>query len=258
MTIWDAFFLDGEIVLFKACISIFKIIKREILDYNIEDINTRTIENLMMSMKKIELLHYYILLRKFEFNMAYIQKQRRIIGEKVKDAINLNNLHLCEKLNKISLRKISYDSRTSKKFTDCCLNWPICLFDNDFKYTILDYMVIKSNLYNKIIENYFFDYEKKDGKYKIEKEEIKVNYLNYLTEDEILIERRTHFCYTLKENVEILFETIPDTYMNNIFEDQEFEELDENKESLEKSKLQKRQGMKCNYLKLDQGGGILS
>jgi len=160
----------------------------------------------------------------------------------------MNNQYKNERLennNKASLRK---SSNISEESIECNLKWPTCIFDNDFKFNIIEYSILSSDSKIFFIDNYFFDRLKMTDIKQRNKSES-----SECEEWELMVERKIHKCYILKDNIEINFDSIPDLLMNDIFEDQEFEELDDIKESLDKSKLLKRQGMKCNYVKLNQG-----
>ena len=237
-------------------------IKNDIIKLSLDDLNTKTIETLLIKITRIEMLHYYIIIRKFEFNMIYINKLRYSIVWKVKEFINLNNQYKQDGGKNTKVKRRSSSFGEDEYNVECNLKWPICIFDNDFKYSITECMSLSSNMKTVIIDNYFFErVDKLKKKLSVDNIIFEFNKSNaqfILDEENILIERRIHKCYILKDNIELSFDKIPEYYMNDIFEDQDFKDNNDcssdNIEAIEKKKLLKRQGMKCNYLKLNQGG----
>lgn len=153
--IWDSLFVQGNIVIFKAILAIFNLIKTELMGKTcIEEINNIFEENTKY-LNDFNYINYYLILKKFEFNYIIIQINRRELDKKVSEGINNTNRFNLErtKKNKEDNKKASF----VKNINECYEEWPICIYDNDYKYRIVKYfqfMVHPDKI--KIIDNYFY------------------------------------------------------------------------------------------------------
>lgn len=153
--IWDSLFVQGNIIIFKAILAIFNLLKTELMGKTcIEDINTIFEENTKY-LNDYNYINYYLILKKFEFNYKIIQINRRELDKKISESINNTNRFNLErtKKNKEENKKASF----VKNINECYEEWPICIYDNDYKYRIVKYfqfMVHPDKI--KIINNYFY------------------------------------------------------------------------------------------------------
>lgn len=153
--IWDSLFIQGNIILFKAILAIFNLLKNELMGKtSIEEINMIFEENTKY-INDFNYINYYLILKKFEFNLKIIQINRKQLEEKVAESINSTNKFNLERVkkNKEENKKASF----VKNINECFEEWPICIYDNDYKYRIVKYfsfMVHPDKV--KIIANYFY------------------------------------------------------------------------------------------------------
>jgi len=153
--IWDSLFIQGNIIIFKTILAIFNLLKTELMGKNcLEEINTIFEENTKY-INDFNFINYYLILKKFEFNYKIIQINRRELDKKITETINNTNRFNLErnKKNKEENRKASF----VKNINECYEEWPICIYDNEYKYKIVKYfhfMIHPDKI--KIISDYFF------------------------------------------------------------------------------------------------------
>ncbi len=153
--IWDSLFVQGNIIIFKTILAIFNLLKTELMGkICIEEINSIFEENTKY-LNDFNYINYYLILKKFEFNYKIIQINRRELEKKISESINSTNRFNLErtKKNKEENRKASF----VKNINECYEEWPICIYDNDYKYRIVKYfhiMVHPDKI--KILNNYFY------------------------------------------------------------------------------------------------------
>lgn len=194
--IWDCLFLDGDIVLFKACVGLLRVMTNDLL-------KTKQVENIMKicqsddyfnSIEDLDVkMDYFLLIKKYSFDKDLISNNRELIFPKVKNTI--------KKLDKKQHKKLL---QTEK----CNLKWPFCL-ENIDRYFIKHYSVFKEMNEPNIIENYYFsdpNFTKKKFIRNYSKEDITSLDINNKNNEDIfehlLMERKSHKCDDSK-NVEI-------------------------------------------------------
>ncbi len=192
--IWDCFFLDGDIVLFKACIGLLRVMTNDLL-------KTKQVENIMKicqsdnyfnSIEDLNVkMDYFLLIKKYSFDRDLIINNRELIFPKVKNTIK----KLDKKRKKIPNEK-------------CDIKWPFCI-ENFDRYNIKHYSVFKEMNEPNIIENYYFsvsNVSKKKITRNYSKEDISsLNINNKNNEDifeHLLIERKSHKCISSKNKVD--------------------------------------------------------
>lgn len=162
--IWDSLFIQGNIIVFKAIIAIFNLLKIELMGKtNIEEINLIFDENTKY-LNDYNYINYYLILKKFEFNFKIIELNRRELEDNITDSINQTNRLNLERVknNKDENKKASF----MKNINECFEEWPICIYDNDYKYRIVKYfyfMIYPENI--RIIKNYFYAENEKESKF---------------------------------------------------------------------------------------------
>ena len=181
-TIWDAFFIYGEIILYRAFIWIAYLhYDKSLKDNDIEDIN-RKIINKMKTTKDINSLFYFLYLYS-SVNNNLIKQWRTKIELSTQEETMLN-------------RPIS------KKEVKCDINMPFCIYNNEENNINKNkqFIVHKTKYELKIIDNYFFDNIYKD---KVEEEknidvenQLNVESFNDLniSANSLIIERQKHIC----------------------------------------------------------------
>ena len=181
--IWDAFFIYGEIVLYRAFIWIsFLHYDKSLINQDLEDINKIVIEK-MKNTKDINSLFYFLYLDD-SVNNNKIRKWRKKTEEKTLN----ETIPIWEADNNLK----------------CDRNMPFCLYNKEENNIEKNkhFVVHKTNHEINIIKNYFSDendnIKEKEEKNKnlndniIIKNEI-INDLN-ISADSLLIERQKHIC----------------------------------------------------------------
>ena len=184
--IWDAFFIYGEIILYRAFIWIAYLhYDKSLKNRDIEDIN-RIILNKMKSTKDINSLYYFLYLYS-SINNNMIKNWRKVIDESTQEETVLNRPF-------------------SNYNTKCDKSKPFCLYNNEENNINKNkqFIVHKSNHDIKIFKNYFFDNNNNPNKEANEKEKININIENQINIesfddiniscDSLIIERQKHVC----------------------------------------------------------------
>lgn len=111
---------------------------------------------------------YYIILRRFEFDMQIINKNRNIFETNI---IENYFKHTMDKMN-IERNNLISESKNKKReevkrnsyFScyDCHVEWPLCIFDTYYKHDITKFFLYRTFDQPAIIDNYFFGYKTKN------------------------------------------------------------------------------------------------
>ena len=152
------------------------------------------------------------MLRRFEFDYDFINKGRLQLEPFVFENINKNNLDSLNRLLKSQtdtdlLRRGSYVMSSTLY---CNKDWPLCIYDLNYKNKIVMFFIISIGEKPNIIENYFFKntrhnlgmVELPSYNFKKEEEEIEnKEEFKYIPFKKLIIERRVHKCNDeVKEN----------------------------------------------------------
>lgn len=140
--VWDSLFLEGNIVLFYATLAMFFLSKKDLLECSaMEDIHILLDDNISNYCNP-EVMIWFCLIKRYEFDYNFINKQRTKTQSDVKQAIINMNKGRIEAL-KASHRQASY----TQEITFCKKDWPMCIYDLDYKHNILtNFMVFKSGI----------------------------------------------------------------------------------------------------------------
>lgn len=197
-SIWDAFFIYGNITLYRAFIwavfLLFDITKMK--KYSIETIHSVLTEKLQ-KVEDINTLNYFLMMYS-RFNEAYIKHYRNKLTEKTLGDNYINNENDPALMDK------------------CDLSLPFCLCNKEGEVVenFMEFNSLKSNRPIEILDDYFFKNCNN-----------KNNEINYnLTIDDLIIERQKHYCKKKNENIEqikkieneIKEEKVTDDKNNNI------------------------------------------
>ena len=120
-------------------------------------------------------LIYYLILRKFEFDMTYIEKNRNILEK---------NFSHHKKNNKKNIRNSIYE-----KNMNCQKEIPLCIYDTYYKHEITNCLILKIFYKPVIYEDYFYMTDDSLSSDVSRDEDRKMNIFK-----ELLIERRFHYC----------------------------------------------------------------
>ena len=150
--IWDLFLLEGNIVIFKALYAIIRMMENRIMECkNYDDLNN-VFHNYPPTLKVRGKLAYYLISKKFYFNMEMIRSHRKKISNQIiKDIVSLDN-SLKEEVEKIK--------KKNNKDLKCDLDWPICIYDFKDLEKNFDYIVLKQLPEPEVIDDYFSENKK--------------------------------------------------------------------------------------------------
>ncbi len=170
--IWDAFFIYGNIILYKAFIwVVYNLFDQNMKNFSIENIHTELIQKIE-NLDNIYTLNYFLLL------------MNRITDENIK--------HNKNKIYDKTIKENSFPSFENLKKIQCDKSLPFCIknrdIDNIYKYN--QFIILKTNKSLNIINDYFFN----ESKNCQENKENDLNKNNNLTIDDLLIERQKHYC----------------------------------------------------------------
>ena len=186
--IWDAFFIYGEVILYRTFIWISYLhYDKSLINHDIDEINKIVIEK-MKNTKDINSLYYFLYLN---------------------DSVNNNQIKQWRKKMEGTTQKETMPNWDIEKSTKCDRTMPFCTH-NDEENNIeknKHFVVHKTNYEMNIIPNYFFDnINNKENKEEEEKpkeennihiENEIINDLN-ISADSLLIERQKHICPEIK------------------------------------------------------------
>ena len=179
--IWDAFFIYGEIVLYRAFIWIaYLFCDNTLKNKDVEAVN-EYIDNKMRQTNDSNNLNYFLFMY---------------------DGINNNKLKQWKKMIENSVEKETFKgSNNSKKDIKCDKSMPYCLYnkDNEDIKKQSRFIIHKMNHKIELDDNYFDDINNKDNKNinnNINNDIINVENNNELniSQDSLLIQRQKHCC----------------------------------------------------------------
>lgn len=237
--ILDMFLLEGNIIIFKALYAIMTILVPHIKKCkNYDDLNN-VFHNFPSKLENRPKLAYYLISKKFNFNMDLIKKYRKETNKKIIQEIKGLGDFLKEEEEKIN-------KKNGKKL-ECDLDRPLCIKDKKNLLQNYDHIVLKELFEPNVIEDYIDKYEQY-------KDDIKIDKNNEKFED-LLIERRKHNCDSKKRSIRdnILKNNEKDKEMDMvdlIIDDMKYEEEDkeENNNELEDSLLNDKNNKNMNTI----------
>lgn len=206
--IWDMLFLEGNIVMFKAAIGVLKILTNDLVAAtDMEEVNM-VLDERTKNLNDNYTLIYYLILRRFDFDSSSIQKNRRFFEPTIIETIMKNNEYKIKKVeeNNHILQSSGYQSspelrRSSvynKEIVQCYREWPLCIFDNFFKYHTLSHLVLRTQDSPVILDDHFAPgksrWQMDDQRYGDSKEQKDSLSFKLKRYKNLLIERRKHYC----------------------------------------------------------------
>ena len=174
--IWDLFLLEGNLVIFKASYALIRMMQKYIMECkNFDELNN-VFQNCPPNLKVRGKLAYYLISKKFNFNLDKIKEYRKKLGGGIiKDIISLDN-SIKDEIKKVK-KKNNKDSK-------CDLDWPLCIFDFKDLAKNYDHIILKQLFEPEIIDDYFSE----NNNYEKDKKNNEEKY------EDLLIERKKHYC----------------------------------------------------------------
>ena len=174
--IWDLFLLEGNLIIFKASYALIRMMQKYIMECkNFDDLNN-VFQNCPPSLKIRGKLAYYLISKKFNFNIDKIKEYRKKLNNKIiKEIVSLDD-SLKDEIEKVK-KKNNKDSK-------CDLDWPICIYDYKNLQSNYDHIILKQLFEPEVIDDYFGE----DKNYEKDKKDNEEKY------EDLLIERKKHFC----------------------------------------------------------------
>ena len=140
LRIWDALFLNGDIILFKTSLGILKLLKNEIMNVNsIEELSS-LFDIKIKELNDTSIMIYFLFLRKFDFDIKQLYLIRIEIENQIQNSFNQKN------------KKNSSPTRKSRKITED----DICQCNPE---EIQNYLVLKFLEPIEIIDSYCDNYD---------------------------------------------------------------------------------------------------
>ena len=182
LLIWDLLFIDGNIILIKAFLAIYHYLLPSILNSEptIEEYQNIIKTHMNQLTCDDEDLIFYLIIKEYNFSEEEIDQARFSLS------INTANSIKKEK-EKINIRKKSFDK---KEKTECNIAWPICKYDQYYNDNDVMFYLVLQNKKKNNLRNYFLD--------KFKKGNLNEN-KNITNDDDLLIERKVHYCLDNKK-----------------------------------------------------------
>lgn len=189
--IWDIFFIEKKIVLYKVSISLLHKYKNEIASADsIESLN-KFLDETFSKFNDVIFLKYILLIKNFEFDDEFLNLNRRNFMEIKKKMWEKDNIKKIENIKEKLLNREDL----------CNVNWPICIYDPSLKYQYNDSLIYRQlNDNNNIIEDYF-KHDKNLGEKKYFSLKDNMNNNKNIDYETVLIERKPHFCNNYNKNI---------------------------------------------------------
>ena len=234
--IWDILFIEKKIVLYKVSISLLHKYKYEIASSeSIESLN-KFLDDTFSKFNDVTFLKYILLIKNFEFDDEFLNLNRRNFMETKKKMWEKDNIR---KVETIKEKLIDREDL-------CNINWPICIYDPSLKYQYNDSLIYRQLNDCNIIEDYF----KNDNKYlkKFFNSNKNNNELN-LDYENILIERKKHYCKDYNKNVSYDIDGESKDSSSKVSSEDEFKnEVEDYFEKKKKYKKIRKMSCVCSYL----------
>ena len=187
--IWDMFLLEGNIIIFKTIYAMIIILESHIIKCKTFDQLNNVFNQVPLTLNNRGKLAYYLISKKFNFNMEMIKRYRKTLSHQViKEIVRLGDFRKESKVEE------EIEENENNKII-CDLDWPICLKEKKNLEKDYDHIILKELGSPNVINNYIDNYEdyqkrenKKDSSKKNEEYYKEIKYVN------LLIERKKHFC----------------------------------------------------------------
>ena len=131
LIIWDALFLNGDIILFKASLGVLRNLKPQIMKVNsIKELNS-LFEQKIQELQDPTVMIYFLLLRKFDFDVKQLYLIRRDVENQLQNSvIEKIRSHSPKKTNKRNNDNEIYNSEEIQNFLVLQYIAPLEIIDN--------------------------------------------------------------------------------------------------------------------------------
>ena len=152
---FDFFFMEGNIVLIKSCLTFFSILRNILLKLNdFEDIYSVMNEKLL-EIKNPNLLIRFLTYRKFEFKEENLTAFRTLLKHSVLE--NLFKEGILPSPEKIKDNKFKIKKKSLYiKANQCDPKWPCCIYDNSIR-EVIEVLCLKEQKGPYVIDNYYYE-----------------------------------------------------------------------------------------------------
>ena len=136
--IWDLFLLEGNIITFKAVYAVFIILEKYLKKLKSFEALNNAFNKIPLELKQRGKLAYYLIGKKFNFNMELIKRYRKILSSQViKEILDLG-LFKCHDEDDEEDK-----DKTKENEIICDLDWPQCIKDKKNLEKESDFIVFK-------------------------------------------------------------------------------------------------------------------
>ena len=202
--VWDLFLLEGNIIIFKAVYAMIIILEKFLKKYKSFDDLNNVFNKVPLNLTNRGKLAYYLIGKKFNFNMELIKKYRKTLTHQIiKEIVDLGTFKSADDDD-----EENNDKNNKNKDLECDLDWPQCINDKKSLEKEYDFIVLKQLEEPNVIDDYIDYYEEyKNGSKIIEEKNKDMNFINdddiesqkikYFKEErfkDLLIERKKHYC----------------------------------------------------------------
>ena len=207
--IWDMFLLEGNIIIFKTIYAMIIILESHIIKCKTFDQLNSVFNDVPMTLNKRGKLAYYLISKKFNFNMDMIKKYRKTLSLSIiKEIMNIGTFGN----DKSEEEEEENDELGNDKKLTCDLDWPMCLNDKKMLEKEYDHVVLKQLDEPLIIDNYIDNLEEYENLGKNDKKEDEEEFFKEKIFKELLIERKKHYCDSKQMTIR---DNLPKTQINN-------------------------------------------
>lgn len=146
--IFDMFFVEGSIILFKAASAIIKYNEDKLLKVtNVYELKQSLDENnICFDSLKFKM---FLMDSDFPINSQLLTRNRSNVSRYIKNKVDDMN-----KFKKDRIKEESTKLRLSSEI-HCETNWPICQYDYSSTYNIFDFLILQQSQPMVVIEDYF-------------------------------------------------------------------------------------------------------
>lgn len=188
-------FLEKSLVLFKTVIALLKHSRTKLKTiFSIEEFRNY-LKDTFSHYDDLNHLKYVLILRKFEFNLDFLNKNRRLLASSIIENI--------EKIN--ATRIVKHKERIKDIDTECNDTWQYCIYDAESSHKVHEFFVYKAMYSPLIYEDYFEEKTIKLRRYSSTTASLSTRIFSsasvskyktnsYVDYDTALIERKQHVC----------------------------------------------------------------
>ena len=187
--ILDFFFLEGYIILTKACLGVFTILRKQLKGNDDAEIIYTILSERTNDIKNPQLILYFLARRKFEFRSETLAYFRDILQGPIVENLRRAKRKRKNSKSSLNLPKVNgnnHNHRTNQ--IQCDPKWPFCI-DNTNQDN-LEVLVLKLHKSPYIIDDYYY---KKTSSYQKEKLH-DIDGVIFKGDNDILLERKKHCC----------------------------------------------------------------